>query len=147
MLNSDERRQLLEEWNETAAAVRWSCIHQLFEEQAARTPAAVAVIDEAAQLSYEELNERANQLAHQLGGLGVGPEVLVGLCQERSVEMVVSVLAVLKAGGAYVPLDPAYPKERLSFMLADAGVSVAADGVAVAGGIAGAGNGASGVCG
>ena len=84
----------------------------------------MAVVYEEQQLTYRELNRRANQLAHYLRSLGVGPEVLVGICVERSVEMVVGLLGILKAGGAYVPLDPEYPRERLSFMLDDARVSV-----------------------
>ena len=84
-----------------------------------QTPTALAVVCEGQQLTYRELNRRANQLAHYLRSLGVGPEVLVGLCVERSVEMVVGLLGILKAGGAYVPLDPAYPKDRLSFILED----------------------------
>ena len=125
LLSLEEQRQLVV-WNETKQDYeeRGQCLHQLIEAQAKKTPDSAAVIHEEEQLSYGELNERANQLAHYLGGMGVGPEVLVGLCLERSLEMVVSVLAVLKAGGAYVPLDPEYPRERLSYMLADAGVSV-----------------------
>lgn len=95
------------------------CIHQLFEAQVEQTPEAIAVVFEDEQLTYRELNQRANQLAHYLLGLGVRPEVLVGICLERSLNLVVGLLAILKAGGAYVPLDPAYPKERLAFMLAD----------------------------
>ena len=126
LLSAVEWQQLIYEWNETGRveAREPQTISAQFEEQVERTPAAVAVVYEEQRLSYAELNERANQLAHYLRGLGVGAEVLVGLCLERSAEMVVSVLGVLKAGGAYVPLDPAYPQERLSFMLADAGVSV-----------------------
>ena len=100
------------------------CIHELFEEQVRQTPDAVAVVFENQQLTYHELNCRANQLGHYLQGLGVGPEVLVGICVERSLEMIVGLLGILKAGGAYLPLDPAYPPERLSFMLRDAGVGV-----------------------
>ncbi len=85
------------------------CIHQLFEAQVERTPDAVAVVFESEQLTYQELNARANQLAHYLRSLGVKPEVLVGICVERSLAMVIGLLAILKAGGAYVPLDPAYP--------------------------------------
>ena len=103
---------------------RDNCIHQLFEEQVQRTPGAVAVVFEDTQLSYGELNRRANQLANYLRKRGVGPEVLVGICVERSLEMVVGLLGILKAGGAYVPLDPAYPDERLSFMLKDAKAGV-----------------------
>src|SRR5205807_1352517 len=96
------------------------CVYQLFEAQVERTPDAVAVIFEEQQLTYHELNVRANQLAHHLRTLGVGPEVLVGLCMERCLEMVVGLLGILKAGGAYVPLDPSYPAERIAFMLTDA---------------------------
>ncbi|MEW6737530.1 MAG: amino acid adenylation domain-containing protein, partial [Acidobacteriota bacterium] len=97
-------------------------IHQLFEEQVQRTPDATAVVFESEQLTYQQLNARANQLAHYLRRQGVGPESLVGICLERSIEMVVALLGILKAGGAYLPLDPNYPKERLAFMLADANV-------------------------
>ena len=103
---------------------RDTCVHELFEQQAARTPDAVAVVLENQQLTYRELNGQANQLARHLRTLGVGPEVLVGLCVERSLEMVIGLLGILKAGGAYVPLDPAYPRERLALILADAGVKV-----------------------
>ena len=99
---------------------RDKCIHELFEAQAERTPEAVALIFEDQHLTYRELNERANQLAHHLQKLGVGPETLVGLFLERSLEMVVGLVAILKAGGAYVPMDPKYPRERLTFMLKDA---------------------------
>ena len=91
-----------------------------FEEQAERTPNAVAVVFEDQELTYHELTTRANQLAHYLQTLGVGPDVPVGLCVERSLELVVGMLAILKAGGAYVPLDPSYPRERLAYMLEDA---------------------------
>ena len=94
-----------------------SCIHQLFEAQVKRTPEATAVMFEREKLSYRELNAKANQLAHHLRALGIGPESLVGICLERSLEMIVGIMAILKAGGAYVPLDPAYPKERLASML------------------------------
>ncbi|HEX2210661.1 MAG TPA: non-ribosomal peptide synthetase, partial [Longimicrobium sp.] len=100
------------------------CIHQLVQEQAVRTPDAVAVVCDGASLTYRALNERANQLAHRLARLEVGPEVRVGVCLERGPELIVALLAVLKAGGAYVPLDPAYPVERLELMLADAGAAV-----------------------
>jgi non-ribosomal peptide synthetase component F len=96
------------------------CVHELFEEQAEKTPEAVAVELEGQALMYAELNRRANQLAHHLRPLGVGPEVPVGLCVERSLDMVVGLLGILKAGGAYVPLDPTYPKDRLAFMMQDA---------------------------
>ncbi len=100
------------------------CLHQLFEEQVKRTPEAVAVVYSDQQLTYNELNHRANQLAHYLQSLGVKPDQLVGICLERSLEMIVGLLGILKAGGAYVPLDPEYPIERLSFMLEDAQLSV-----------------------
>ena len=125
LLTEAERAQQLVEWNQTTREYESEqCIQQLFEAQVERTPEAVAVVYEAEQLTYAELNERANQLAHYLRALGVGPEVLVGICVERSLEMVVGVLGILKAGGAYVPLDADYPLERLSFMLEDAGVGV-----------------------
>ncbi|MEH1847549.1 MAG: amino acid adenylation domain-containing protein, partial [Nostoc sp.] len=125
MLTELERHQLLVEWNETACEYPTDkCIHQLFEEQVQRTPSSVAVVFENQQLTYQELNHRANQLAHYLLSLGVGKEVLVGICVERSIEMVVGILGILKAGGAYVPLDPAYPQQRLSYMLTDSGVQV-----------------------
>lgn len=118
-------QQLLASWNNTQTAYPEDlCIHQLFETQVEKTPDAIAVVFEDKQISYRELNLRANQLAHYLQSLGVGSEVLVGLCVERSLEMVVGVLGILKAGGAYVPLDYAYPEERLAFMLQDAQVSV-----------------------
>jgi amino acid adenylation domain-containing protein/non-ribosomal peptide synthase protein (TIGR01720 family) len=125
ILTASEQQQLLVEWNDTSVDYpQDKCIHQLFEEQVQRTPDAVAVVFENQQLTYQELNCRANQLAHYLRSLGVGADVLVGICVERSLEMVVGLLGILKAGGAYVPLDPEYPQDRLSFMLADAQVSV-----------------------
>ncbi|MBG1264976.1 non-ribosomal peptide synthetase [Nostoc sp. WHI] len=125
LLSQAERHQLLVEWNDTQADYpQDKCIHQLFEEQVRRTPDAVAVVFENEQLTYHELNCRANQLAHYLRFLGVGADVLVGICVERSPLMIVGLLGILKAGGAYVPLDPEYPTERLSFMLEDAQVSV-----------------------
>ena len=125
VLDAGERVLVLEEWNRTAAEYPADrCIHELFEVQAARTPGAVAVVHEGEALSYAELNARANQLAHHLRRRGVGPEVRVGICLERSLELVVSLLAVLKAGGAYVPLDPAYPAERLERIAADAGLAL-----------------------
>ncbi len=121
LLPARERRQLLEEWNATAAAYpRDKCLHELFAEQAGQTPEAVALVYEDSELSYGELDRRSNQLAHYLRGLGVGPETVVGLCVERSLEMVVGLLGILKAGGAYLPLDPGYPAERLAYMVGDA---------------------------
>jgi amino acid adenylation domain-containing protein len=120
LLTEAERHQILVEWNNTAAEYpKDQCIHKLFEAQVERTPVAVAVEFEGQKITYQELNRRANQLAHYLTSLGVGPEKLVGICVERSLEMVVGLLGILKAGGAYVPLDPAYPKERLEFILKD----------------------------
>ena len=125
LLSEEERHQLLFEWNNTQREYsEEQCIHQLFEAQVERTPDAIAVVFENQYLTYQELNARSNQLAHHLQALGVGPEVLVGICVERSLEMVVGLLGILKAGGAYVPLDPAYPEERLSFMLLDSQVQV-----------------------
>ncbi len=125
LLSETEERQLLVEWNATEADYRKEkLIHQLFEEQVERLPDAVAVVYEDAWLSYGELNYRANQLAHYLRGLGVGPEARVGICMERSLEMVVVMLGILKAGGAYVPLDPAYPVEREAFMITDSEVKI-----------------------
>ncbi|HYO58358.1 non-ribosomal peptide synthetase, partial [Archangium sp.] len=125
LLPRQEQHLLLEEWNDARLpAPPDICAHQLFEAQVQRTPDAVAVTFEGAQLTYAELERRANQLAHHLRSLGVGSETRVGLCVERSLEMVVGILGTLKAGGAYVPLDPAVPAERLGFMMADAGVPV-----------------------
>src|SRR5256884_1704243 len=125
LLTSAERAQLIVEWNQTTREYpQQQCLHELFEAQVARTPEAVAVVYQEQQVTYAELNARANQLAHYLQNLGVGPEVLVGICVERSVEMVVGLLGILKAGGAYGPLDPEYPQQRLSFMIEDAQVSV-----------------------
>ncbi len=120
-----ERRQVVEEWNETRVEYgREQCIHQLFEQEAKKRPEAVAVVSGEVEMSYGELNRRANQLAHYLEGKGVGREVCVGLYLERSAEMLVGILGVLKAGGAYVPLDRQYPRERLAFMMEDAGIEV-----------------------
>ncbi len=125
LLTHAEQQKLLVEWNNTQAEdPKHQCIHELFEAQVARSPDAIAVISEDKQLTYRELNVRANQLAHHLWSLGVGPEVRVGISIERSLEMIIGLLAILKAGGTYVPLDPAYPQERLAFMLNDAQVSV-----------------------
>ena len=121
LLSEKERQRLLVEWNRTDREYpRDRGVHELFAEQAGRRPDAVAVICGEDSLSYGQLERRANQLAHHLRSLGVGPDVVVGLCVERSVQMVVGLLGILKAGGAYLPLDPQYPAERLRFMLADA---------------------------
>jgi amino acid adenylation domain-containing protein len=125
MLKPAEEHQLLVEWNETRAEFPAAqCVHDLFEEQAAKSPEAIALVCGEERLTYDELNGRANQLARYLQRLGVGPEKRVGVCLGRSTEMVIAVLAILKAGGAYVPLDPAYPAERLAFILNDANASV-----------------------
>ncbi|TMI02370.1 MAG: amino acid adenylation domain-containing protein, partial [Betaproteobacteria bacterium] len=125
LLSEAERRQLLTEWNQTAVEYqRDSCVHELFEAQAERTPQAIAVRFEGQRLTYQELDRRSNQLAHHLRELGVGPEVLVGICVERSLEMVVGLLGILKAGGAYVPIDPSYPAARQAFMLQDSQAKV-----------------------
>jgi amino acid adenylation domain-containing protein len=119
---ADERRRVLVDWNATAAASPTGAgLHELIAAQAARTPDAVAVEDAERRLTYRDLDARANQLAHHLRGLGVGPGRVVGLCLERSAELVVGLLGILKAGGAYLPLDPAYPAERLALMLREAG--------------------------
>jgi amino acid adenylation domain-containing protein len=115
---------LVADWNETSAYPSDRCLHELFAEQAALRPDVVAVVYRDASLSYRELEERSNRLAHRLRGLGVGPDVIVGLCLERSLEMLVGLLGILKAGGAYLPLDPDYPAERLAYMFADAKASV-----------------------
>jgi amino acid adenylation domain-containing protein len=121
LMSQSERNQLLIEWNATRQDYpRNACIAELFERQVARTPAALALTWDGQQLSYGELNRKANQLAHYLQRMGVGPETLIAIVLERSLDLVVSMLAVLKAGGAYVPLDPAYPQERLEFMVSDA---------------------------
>jgi amino acid adenylation domain-containing protein len=125
ILSETEQHQVLIEWNDTEREYPGTkCIHQLFENQVEKSPDAVALVFEDQQLTYWELNQRANQLAHYLRKLGVRPEVTVGICVERSFEMVVGLLGILKAGGAYVPLDPEYPKERFAFMLDDAQISV-----------------------
>ncbi len=117
---SSERRQLLVDWNNTAADYpRDKCIHQLFEEQVERTPDAVAVEFEGNSLTYRELNRRANLLANHLRRLRVGPDIAVGLCLERSPELVIGILGILKSGGAYVPLDPSHPQERIAHVLED----------------------------
>jgi amino acid adenylation domain-containing protein len=124
VLTEREREQVLREWNATGVDVPVTCAHQMFEEQVARTPDAPALVFQAVTLSFRQLNERANQLAHFLRARGIGPEVLVGVCLERSDALVIALLAIWKAGGAYVPLDPLLPTERLAFMLKDAAARV-----------------------
>jgi amino acid adenylation domain-containing protein len=125
LLTDGERNQILNEWNENRIAIPDDvCIHTLFEAQVERTPEATAVEFQGESLTYRQLNQRANQLAHALRNRGVGPDTLVGICVHRSLEMLVGMLGVLKAGGAYVPIDPAYPADRLAFMIEDAGLSL-----------------------
>ncbi len=125
LLGDAERRQVVVEWNRTASGFpRDLTLHGLIEAQVERAPGATALIAGEQRLSYAELNTRANRLAHRLRRLGAGPEATVGICLDRRAELVVAILAALKTGAAYVPLDPAYPRERLAFMLADAGVAV-----------------------
>jgi amino acid adenylation domain-containing protein len=125
LLNESERTQLLIDWNATTTAYPGqACVHQLFEQQVEQMPQAVALSFAGEQLSYQELNQRADQLAQQLVDLGVGPEVMVGLCMDRSFEMIVGLIGILKAGGAYLPLDPEYPRQRLELMLKDAGAEI-----------------------
>jgi amino acid adenylation domain-containing protein len=125
LLSPGERERLLIEFNETRVAYPADrYVHEMFEEQVERSPEAMAVVFGEESLSYGELNGRANQLAHYLRKEGVGPEVLVGICAERSLELVVGLLAILKAGGAYVPIDPTYPRQRLSYLMEDTGVGL-----------------------
>src|SRR6476661_8370632 len=124
ILEPAERDTILRRWNDTAQPTEPTTLPELFAAQAARTPHAAAVLFEDRVLSYAELDAHANRLAHHLQSLGVGPETIVGLLVERSPEMVVGLMGILKAGGAYLPLDPNYPRERLAFMLADAGAPV-----------------------
>ncbi|MFP5262227.1 MAG: amino acid adenylation domain-containing protein, partial [Blastocatellia bacterium] len=125
ILTDAEREQILVGWNDTDVDYPFEmCMHQLMEINAEKSPDALAVISEEEQVTYKELNERANQVGHYLRSMGVGPEVLVGICAERSVDLIVGMLGILKAGGAYVPLDPEYPKDRLASMLEDAQVPI-----------------------
>ncbi len=125
LLTASERQQILFNWNDTSSSHdRERCIHQLFEEQAERTPGAPALVCGEDCVTYAELNQRANQLGHYLKELGVGPETRVGILLERSVEMAVALLAILKAGGAYAAFDPSYPAERLRYMLDDSGIAL-----------------------
>lgn len=125
LLNESERQKILGEWNQTGVDFdRAKTIHELFEGWVASTPDATAVVFESESLSYRELDEHSNQLAHHLQGLGIGPDKLVGIYLERSIEMMVGVMGVLKSGGAYVPLDPSYPSDRIAYMIEDSEVSV-----------------------
>ncbi len=125
LIGEDERHKILVEWNQTDRNYpRDKCVHQLIEEQVTKRPQAVAVEFEGHSLTYGDLNARANQLAHYLQKLGIGPESRVGICVDRSFEMIIGLLAILKAGGAYVPLDPHYPAERLNFLVVDTGITL-----------------------
>ena len=124
MLNASDESRVVHAWNNTRAPYPDRCVHELFERQAAKTPDLTAVIYQGKTLSYRELNERANQVAHSLRKRGVGPETLVGVCLQRTPEMAIGLLGIWKAGGAYVPLDPAYPQERLSFMMRDSAAKI-----------------------
>jgi amino acid adenylation domain-containing protein len=122
LLSAAQQAQLFHQWNDTEAEIpRERCVHELIELHAALRPHAVAVEQDGLEVTYRELNRRANRLARDLRRLGVGPGAVVGICLERSIDLVISLLAVLKAGGVYLPLDPDYPRERLSYMLADSG--------------------------
>lgn len=125
ILSDSERKKILVDFNDTSCDYpQDKCLHQLFEERVEKNPDAVAVVFEEQQLTYQQLNQQANQLAHYLQSLGVKPEVLVAICVERSLEMIIGLLAILKAGGAYIPLDPNYPEDRLNYMLQDSGVEI-----------------------
>ncbi|HET7462343.1 MAG TPA: amino acid adenylation domain-containing protein, partial [Longimicrobium sp.] len=140
ILSEGERRRVLHEWNRTGAEFPAdTCVHELFEAHAARTPGAVALEFGGEPLTYDELNARANRLANHLRSLGVGPDVRVGICMERSLEMVVGLLGVLKAGGAYVPLDPGYPRDRLRYMVENSAPAVLLAQAAVRGRVDGLG--------
>jgi amino acid adenylation domain-containing protein len=125
LLSEANRRQLVVDWNQTAADYPHNlCVHQLFEAQVRKTPAAIAALFDSEQLTYRDLDRRANQLANYLRSVGVKPGVMVGIFVERSLDMIVALLGVMKAGGAYVPMDPTYPSERISFVLNDASAPV-----------------------
>ncbi|WP_346396406.1 amino acid adenylation domain-containing protein [Pseudomonas syringae] len=125
LLSDREQQHVLREWNATAADFpSEDCLHSLIEAQVRATPEAPVLIFAAEQMSYAQLNARANQLAHRLRDSGVGPDVLVGICVERSLELVIGLLAIIKAGGAYVPLDPDYPEDRLVYMMQDSGIGL-----------------------
>ncbi|WP_369147661.1 amino acid adenylation domain-containing protein [Streptomyces sp. R44] len=139
VMGADERRLLLEEWNETPVEVASSTLPELFAAQVVRTPDAVALVFEGVELSYAELDARANRLARLLVGRGVGPESVVAVLMERGVELVVALLAVVKAGGAYLPVDPAYPDDRIGFTLGDAGARLVLTSAELAGRLGGFG--------
>ena len=122
ILAQEEMSNVLVKWNDTARAYPDECVHQLIEAQVDRTPDAIAVASQKDQLTYRELDRRANQLANYLRGLGIGPDVPVGICMDRSTQMMIALVGIMKAGGTYVPLDPEYPTERLAFMIEDSGL-------------------------
>jgi surfactin family lipopeptide synthetase A len=124
LVTPEERQLILKDWNQTAAEYPNVCVHELFEQQVERTPFATALVYEGERVSYRELNRRSNQLASHLHKMGVGPDVIVGILMDRSIEMVVALFAILKAGGAYVPLDPLYPAARLKLMISDADAKI-----------------------
>ncbi len=124
LMDAEERRQVLVDWNRTDAEITGGCIHEMVEAQAARTPGAIALVADDRTLTYAELDRAANRLAHHLRARGIGAESRVAVCLERGADLVVALLGTLKAGGAYVPMDPAYPRERLRFMLEDCGARV-----------------------
>ena len=125
LLTEKEKKQILIDWNNTTVDYpQDKCIHQLFEEQVIQTPDNIAIVFEEEKLTYKQLNEKANQLANYLVKQGVKSEILVGICCDRSLQMIIAILAVLKAGGCYMPIDPNYPQERLEFMLKDSQISI-----------------------
>jgi non-ribosomal peptide synthetase component F len=123
-LSDHEKAQLLYEWNNNDDAFPQKCVHELFEDQARKTPDSIAVVFEDQKITYDQLDQRASQIARGLRAMGVGPEVTVGVCMDRSIDLVVALLGILKAGGAYVPIDPAYPEERIRLMLEDSGLAL-----------------------
>ncbi|EJL20546.1 amino acid adenylation enzyme/thioester reductase family protein,thioester reductase-like protein [Brevibacillus sp. BC25] len=125
MISESEREQVLVQWNQTAEEYPSGlCVHQAFEQQVEKSPDAIAITYKNVELTYKELNERANQLAHQLVSKGVKPDTLVGICVHRSPEMIIGILGVLKSGAAYVPIDPAYPQERIAYMIENSQTNV-----------------------
>src|SRR5205085_7626370 len=136
MLDEEERRQVLVEWNDTASPLPAGlCLHHLFQLQARRSPDQIAVCDARRALSYDALDRRANRLAHFLRAAGVGPEAIVGVCLPRDAELVVALLGVLKAGGPYLPPDPAYPAPRLAFLVEQRGAALLLSTAGLAGGL------------
>ncbi|KAF9992338.1 hypothetical protein BGZ80_008599, partial [Entomortierella chlamydospora] len=124
ILPASEREMMIQSWNDTSSYSDHRCIHQLFEDQVAQSPDNVAIVYEDKEMTYRDLNARSNSLAHHLIDLGVKPDSLVAICVERSLAMMIAILAVLKAGGAYVPLDPTFASERLNDILIDSSPSI-----------------------